>query len=88
MDGRKQPICGLWIHASRYYVRLIVENPLHVNRFVESRLKENVSTINLDVIVLRVVFKHACPWTDPAVANGRIATAQDQHQETLIVHGG
>jgi len=34
---------------------------VHVNRFIESRLKENVSprTINLDVIVLRVVFKRA-----------------------------
>lgn len=34
---------------------------VHVNRFIESRLKENVSprTINLDVIGLRVVFKRA-----------------------------
>ena len=34
---------------------------VHVNRFIESRLKENVSprTINLDVIALRVVFKRA-----------------------------
>ncbi|HEX3720056.1 MAG TPA: tyrosine-type recombinase/integrase [Verrucomicrobiae bacterium] len=35
--------------------------PVHVNRFIESRLKEKVSarTINLDVIGLRVVLKRA-----------------------------
>jgi integrase len=35
--------------------------PVHVNRFIEARLKENVSprTINLDVIGLRVVLKRA-----------------------------
>ena len=34
---------------------------IHVNRFIESRIKENVSsrTINLDVIALRVVLKRA-----------------------------
>ena len=34
---------------------------VHVNRFIESRLKQNVSprTINLDVIAMRVVFKRA-----------------------------
>jgi integrase len=54
MDGRKQPIRGLWI-------RLDQIKRVHVNRFIESRLKENVSprTINLDVIGLRVVFKRA-----------------------------
>ena len=28
MDGRKQPIRGLWIRGARYYARLNVENPL------------------------------------------------------------
>jgi integrase len=42
-------------------LRLDQIRPVHVNRFVESRLKENVSgrTINLDVIGLRVVLKRA-----------------------------
>ena len=28
LDGRKQPIRGLWIRGTRYYARLNVENPL------------------------------------------------------------
>jgi hypothetical protein len=28
MNGRKQPIRGLWIRGARYYARLNVENPL------------------------------------------------------------
>jgi integrase len=42
-------------------LRLDQIKPVHVNRFIESRLKKNVSsrTINLDVIGLRVVLKRA-----------------------------
>ena len=29
LDGRKQPIRGLWIRGTRYYARLNVENPNH-----------------------------------------------------------
>jgi hypothetical protein len=28
LNGRKQPIRGLWIRGSRYYARLSVENPI------------------------------------------------------------
>src|SRR5437667_9036814 len=28
MDGRKQPIRGLWLRGSRYYAQLKVENPI------------------------------------------------------------
>jgi hypothetical protein len=28
LDGRKQPIRGLWIRGTRYYARLNIENPL------------------------------------------------------------
>jgi hypothetical protein len=28
IDGRKQPIRGLWIRGARYYARLNVENPI------------------------------------------------------------
>ena len=28
LDGRKQPIRGLWIRGARYYARLSVENPI------------------------------------------------------------
>lgn len=28
LDGRKQPIRGLWIRGSRYYARLSVETPI------------------------------------------------------------
>lgn len=42
-------------------LRLDQIKPVHVNRFIESRMKKNVSsrTINLDVIGLRVVLKRA-----------------------------
>jgi integrase len=42
-------------------LRLDQIKPVHVNRFIESRLKKNMSprTINLDVIGLRVVLKRA-----------------------------
>jgi integrase len=42
-------------------LRLDQIKPVHVNRFIESRLKEKVSarTINLDIIGLRVVLKRA-----------------------------
>lgn len=42
-------------------LRLDQIKPVHVNRFIESRLKKNLSsrTINLDVIGLRVVLKRA-----------------------------
>jgi len=32
LDGRKQPIRGLWIRGTRYYARLNVENPLTGNK--------------------------------------------------------
>jgi len=28
LDGRKQPIRGLWVRNGRFYARLIIENPI------------------------------------------------------------
>lgn len=67
-QGAKKPgtveketaILGRWNDAIGG-LRLDQVKRVHVNRFIESRLKENVSprTVNLDVIALRVVMKRA-----------------------------
>jgi integrase len=57
---KEKAILGRWSDAIGD-LRLDQIKRVHVNRFIEERLKENVSprTINLDVIVLRVVMKCA-----------------------------
>ena len=55
---------------------------VHVNRFIEARLKEGVSprTINLDIIGLRVVAQaDITRATDSAIADRRIAAIKNKH---------
>jgi integrase len=57
---KEKTILNRWIEFLGS-LRLDQIKPVHVNRFIESRMKENLSprTINLDVIGLRVVLKRA-----------------------------
>ena len=57
---KEKAILGRWIEAIGS-LRLDQVKRVHINRFIEARLKENVAprTVNLDVIVLRVVMKRA-----------------------------
>lgn len=57
---KEKTILGRWIDAIGS-LRLDQIKRVHVNRFIEARLKENVAprTVNLDVIVFRVVMKRA-----------------------------
>jgi integrase len=57
---KEKAILSRWTEAVGQ-LRLDQIKRVHVNRFIESRLKENVSprTINLDVIALRVILKRA-----------------------------
>jgi len=57
---REKTILGRWIDSIDQ-LRLDQIRRVHINRFIEKRLKHNVSprTINLDVIPLRVLLKRA-----------------------------
>lgn len=57
---KERAILGRWTDAIGQ-LRLGQIKRVHVNRFIEGRLRENVAarTVNIDVIVLRVVMKRA-----------------------------
>lgn len=76
---KEKAILGRW-SDSIGDLRLDQIKRVHVNRFIEERLKENVSprTINLDVITLRVVLK----W---ALSNGIIQRLPTEGLQPLKV---
>ena len=61
LDGRKQPVRGLWERNGRS-LRLDQVKRIHVNGFIERRMKTGMSprTVNLDVIALRNVLNACC----------------------------
>jgi hypothetical protein len=68
LDGRKQPIRGLWIRGTRYYARLNVENPL-------TGIKKNQR-----VPLVTKEGKPVSPVTSKPANRGRIKTS---HSEVL-----